>query len=255
MKRRVAHFCMIAAALLTSVMLAEFAYAQVKPGQTQEKAYQVASVKIKPGMAIEWRNYLKNELIPLMKKSGVTEFETWVTEFGDPDEFVMLLPIKSMAELDGPSPFAAGGQEGILELMAHLQRMVNSSRFSMIQSRSNLTIAPKAGYVPKIGVLVTNTVAMDRVADFEKSSSMVMAAVGKTNAKGFLSSKLSLGGIPNTYYSLVLFDSFADLEQFVPAFVKALGEAKFGPETGIVSQREYEVLRYIPELSIQPAAP
>jgi quinol monooxygenase YgiN len=116
-----------------------------------------------------------------------------------------------------------------------------------------LSIAPKPGYTPKIGVLVINSVAPGRTEDFEKSSKEVIAAIGKTNAKGCLAFKMVLGGDPNEYNSLVLFDSFADIQKFGPAFGKALTEAKLGPDAGTVIHREYTVIGYVPELSIQPA--
>jgi len=77
----------------------------------------------------------------------------------------------------------------------------------------------------------------------------------KTNAKGFLVSKSGLGGDPYGYLGLAFFDSFADLAQFPEAFRKASAEAKLAPmPTGVVMRAEYTVIRFVPELSIQPAA-
>jgi hypothetical protein len=255
MKRSSIYFCIITAALLMTVTFTDFGFAQAKHAQTQEQAYQVTSIKVKSGMGFEFQAFLKNEVIPIMKKGGVTELQIWQTAFGDPDEYVMLSLLKSMAELDAPGPFAAIGPDGMVVLISRLQRIVASIRSSIIVSRSDLTIAAKPGYVPKVGVLVTNSVAIGREQDFVKSSKAVIDAVGKTNAKGVLSSRLSLGGNPNDFYTLVLFDSYADLDQFGPAFVKAIQEAKLPSETGIVTQRQYEVMRYNSELSIQPVAP
>jgi len=255
MKRGSIYLCIFAAALLMAITFADFGFAQAQQAQTQEQAYQVFSIKVKSGMGMEWAAFLKNEVIPMMKKIGVKEFQTWNTAIGDPDECVMLLPLKNLSELDGPGPFASAGQYEAAALMGKLQRMVDSARFSIIEAQNDTTITPKTGYVPKIGVLATNTVAIGREEEFTKVSKAVTAAIGKTNAKGMLSSKMALGGNPNTYYGLVLFDSFADMEKFGPAFVKALMEAKLPPETGVVVQREYTILRYVPELSIQPIAP
>lgn len=254
MKRGSLYLCVVSAVLLIATTITELALAQAKQPQ-QEQAYRVASIKVKSGMGMEWANYLKTELIPAMKKNGVTQLETWATAFGDPDQFVMLIPIKNMAELDGPGPLATVGQDGRDALMAKLQRIVDSARFSIIAAQSNLTIPVKTGYVPKLGVLVTNTVAIGREEEFNKTSKIVMTAAGKANAKGFLSSRLVLGGNAGDHYAVILFDAYADMEKFVPAFVQAINEAKLAPQPGMVTQRQYEVLRYVPDLSVQPVAP
>jgi hypothetical protein len=187
-----------------------------------------------------------------VKQSGV-----WKTaQFGDAGNYLLTSRMESLAELDGPSPLVkALGQDGVAALMTKLQRFVASARMYMITGQTNLSIAPKSGYVAKMGVLVTTSVAPGRTEDFEKNFKEVVAVIGKTNAKGVLTAKAGLGGNPNEYTTLVLFDSFADLEKFVPAFTKAAAEAKLAPQTGIVTHQEMAAISNIPELSIQPAAP
>jgi len=253
MKRRSIYLGIIAAALLMAMVFANSGFAQAQQAQIQ--MYQVTTIKAKSGMAWDFAAFMKNEVVPLMKKNGLNEMQTWTTAFGDPDEFDILMPLKSMAELDGPGMFASVGQYEREALVAKLQRMVASTQFSIIQSKPDLTIAMKPGYVRKIATLMTNTVAIDRDEDFIKSSKNVMAAVRKTNAKAFLTSALSAGGNLSEYYTLCLFDSFADLDKFGEAYMKALTEAKLAPQSGIVTKRELKIMRYAPELSIEPIAP
>jgi hypothetical protein len=52
----------------------------------------------------------------------------------------------------------------------------------------------------------------------------------------------------------VPFDSFADLDRFGPAIAKALVGVTLANEAGVALQRQYEVIRLIPELSVQPGA-
>jgi hypothetical protein len=255
MKRILVYAILASTVLLLAVMLAEFGFTQATKVQAQEQSYRVVSIKIKSGMGPEWENCMKSELIPILRKSGVTEYQTWTTEFGDPDEYVMLMPLKNMSELDGPGPLAAAGKDGIAVLMARLQQMVNSAHFSVITSRNILSIAAKPGYVPKLGVLLTNTVAIGHEEGFAKSLKAVLAVMEKTNVKGLMTSKLAFGGNPNEFYTFIMFDSFADMENSMQAIRQALGEAKLAPQTGIVTQRENAILKYVSELSIQPAAP
>ena len=78
----------------------------------------------------------------------------------------------------------------------------------------------------------------------------------KTNVKGILTFKGVLGGDPNEYGSLVLFDSFADLGQFPAAMGKAAAEAKLGPmPQGVVLHTEQTTVRLVPELSLPAPKP
>jgi len=260
MRRSSLYLCITLGLLLLVAALTNFGFTQSKKTQStappQEQAYRIITVTVKPGMGPEWENFLKNELIPAMKKGGVKQYGVWRTAgFGDPDNYLLTSPMGSLAELDDPSPLVkALGQDGVAALAAKRQRFVANARTYMITTKTNLSIAPKSGYVLKRGVLATNTIAPGRTEDFEKNYKEVVAAIGKANPKGVLTAKLGLGGNPNEYTTLILFDSFADLDKFVPAVGKALAEAKLAPQTGIVMHSERTVIMNIPELSIQPAA-
>jgi hypothetical protein len=253
MKRLSVYLCIVAVGVLMSAVFADSGFAQAP--QAQSQAYSVIAIKVKSGMAWDFAAFMKNELVPLMKKSGVNEMQTWSTAFGDADEWDILIPLKSMAELDRPSFFDSFGQYERAVFAAKLERLVAGIAYSVIATQPELTIAPKPGYAYKIGTLMTNTVAIDRDEDFVKSSKAVMNAVAKTNAKAFVTSTLSLGGDLSEYYTLCLFDSYADLEKFGPAYGKALMEAKLAPQSGIVTKRELKIVRYLPNLSIEPVAP
>jgi hypothetical protein len=259
MRRNSTYFFVLILALLMAITFADFGCTQAKQTQSaaasQAQMYRVTTVQVKSGMGLEWEAFLKDEVVPMMKKRGVSEFQTWTTAFGNAGEYDLLTPLKSLAELDSSGPLASAGQEERAAMMAKLQRLTDSAQLALIQSQNDLTIPAKSDYVPKIGTLVTNTVAIDRDEDFIKSSKTVMAAVQKTNAKGFLTSRLAAGGDLSKFYTLTLFDSFADLEKFTPGYIKALSEAKLAPQTGIVIQRDLKIVRYIPELSIRPVAP
>jgi heme-degrading monooxygenase HmoA len=260
MRRTLLCLCTTAVLLLTA-LFANFGFTQAKKAPStappQAPPYRVMAMQVKPGMGIAWENFLKTDLVPALKKAGVHEFSVWKTaQFGGFGDYFLMTTMESLAALDGPNPLVkALGQEAAAALMAKLQTFVASGRSYVIEPRANLTIEPKPGYVLKMGVLVTNSVAPGRTEEFEKNSKAVMAAIAKTNAKGFLTARVGLGGDPNEYTTLVPFDSFADLEKFIPAFMKAAAEVKLLPEAGVVMHRKYEVISSIPGLSIEPPAP
>ena len=105
-----------------------------------------------------------------------------------------------------------------------------------------------------MGTLITVDVTPGRTEEFEKGMKGVMAVIAKTNVKGVLSGRVSLGGNMNQYTALVLHDSFADMEKNSAEMNKAMAAANLAPVTGIVVHMKNEVIRLIPELSIQAAA-
>jgi hypothetical protein len=204
--------------------------------------------------------FVKANVVPALTKLGVKDFSVWkIDQFGDTNTFYFLAPLQKLSALDKPLPWLqVVGQEALGTMYAMIQRLVAGSRDYSLIEQPGLSIPVKPGYAYKIGVLVTNTVAPGRQAEFETTTKSIMALVGKTNAKGFLTSKLGMGGNPNDYTTFVPFDSFTDMEQFEPAFVKAIAGAKLTETAGVVTSRKYEVLRHIPELDIdsqgKPAA-
>lgn len=233
--------------------LTSFAYAQNPPAQ---QSYEVTTVQVKPGMSSEYVDLQKKEMIPALQKGGVKQRAVWTTAtFGEGGEYVTLRPIESLAQFDDPHPLVkALGQEGAAALLAKRARLISSSRVVQITARPDLGLAPKADYAYKLGFGANINVTPGRTADYEKYLKDLSATVTKTNAKGVLVGKAGLGGDPNSYRVMVLFDNWADLEKFQAAYAKASAETKLTPAaTGVVAHTEWRVYRYVPELSIAPA--
>jgi hypothetical protein len=257
----VGRFSMAMIVLLLTVMLTTAGFAQSKQaaGAATPQAQQVFRMTIahlKPGMGPEWANFLKNDLVPLMKKGGVSWLGVMRTNvFGDAGTYYMMSPIASLSELDGQNPIAKSiSPDGLAVLMANVQRCVSSMRTFALTARPDLGIPAKQGYEPKMGVLATQSVTPGRTEEYEKSLKQLVAVLGKTNAKAVMTGKVGLGGNPNQYLIFVAFDSFADLEKFSPAFQKAAAEAKLASQAGIVQHVEWTTVITVPELGIQAPA-
>ncbi len=240
-------------ALLLVATIARLGFAQEQPAQPQP--YSISYVQVKPGMSLEFEALVKN-LLPLVKKAGVTNMSIWKTaQFGESDKYIMAIPVKSLAEFDAPDDMLKLlGPEGIALLLSNVQRTISSERTFLLMGRPDLGVPIKEGYEPKLGVLLTASVAPGRTEEFEKGMKEAMAVIAKTNVKGVLAGQVSLGGNMNEYTALVLRDSFADMEKNTPEMQKALAAANLAPMTGIVVHMKNEVMRMIPELSIQEAA-
>jgi hypothetical protein len=241
--------------LLLSMAFTTAGLAQTPAPTTPPTPSQLTIVKVKPDMGAAWQEYLKNDANPAVVKSGVTRRQVWTTAtFGEGGEYVIVTPITDLSQFDDPTPlFKALGQEGQAALMAKRQRLILDSRSMMITPRPDLSVAAAAGYQAKLGVSSRTIVAQGHMADFLKSTKELSAVIAKTNAKGVSVSQIGLGGNPNEFITLVLFDSFADIGNFQAAYAKAAAEAKLTPSpAGTIVNNEWRVYRYVPELSIIP---
>jgi hypothetical protein len=246
--------------LLLMAAFAVFGFAQQKSSsgaasQPQSQPYRMGIMHINPGMGPQFDALVKNELIPALRKAGVQEFGVWKTAMlGKPGTCVIASPIGSLKELDGPNPLVkALGQKGAADLSAKMTPLVTSEQVFIANMRPDLGMETAPGYAPKLGLQVTSTIVPGRTDDYEKNIKAISGAIKKAGGKGVYVAKTGIGGNPNEYRVLVLFDSFTDLESFMQPFVKAMAELKLEPQTGIVAQMEYAMFRYDPDLSIQAA--
>ncbi len=241
---------------ILAVAFGSLVFAQQKTptgAATEQQYYGVMDIQVKPGMSLEWENYLKKDLLPALKKAGMKQITTMTTnELGVGDLYTTFWPMAGLAELDGPGPFEkALGPDGLVVLLANVQRCVASSRNYILRILPNQGIAPKPGYVYKMAVVATATVAPGRNEEFENNAKAMLGVLAKTNAKAVHMTNVGLGGNPNEYRTLVAFDSFTDLQNFLPAYMKAMSEAKLSPMTGIVLHMNMQAWKGVPELGIE----
>jgi hypothetical protein len=254
----------IALALLLALSIPALMKKAFPQSQTTTQApaapqlYQVAITRVKPGMVTEYREFVQKESLPAYRKAGVKERAAWTTAtFGQGFEFIYVTPIESLGQFDDPGPLVkALGQEGQRAYVAKWARMIDSYRGFVVTARPDLSLPPKTNEAPKLALVVTHKVALGRTAEFEGiTKNEVLPILGKTGViKGMLMSKVALGGDSNEYISSSLFDSYGDIQKWATA-AQMQGFGKVAPkEVGITLHRETAVYRYVPELSISPAA-
>ncbi len=216
---------------------------------------QVNIVQVKPEMTRSFREYLLNDANPALKKSGVTERQVWTTAtFGQASEYIFVTPVQKLTDFDEPTPLQkALGPDGMAALTTKRQRHINSATTFLITARPELGAPAAPGYQAKLGVSARAIVTPGHVADFMKFAREQTAVLMKTTAKGVYVAQIGLGGNPNEFITLVLFDSFADIANFTAAYNKAAADAKLQPmANGTVVNNEWRVYRYAADLSIIP---
>jgi len=212
---------------------------------------------LKPGMGPEWQEFRKSETLPAARKAGVKEQEVWNTAVFGEGGYVLVTPIESLAQYDGASPIVrALGQEGARAYAAKAAKFIEKAHTVAIETRPDLSIAPSATSEPKLAVVTTTTVAAGRDDEYESFvKTAVLPAIRKAGPKGYLVSRVVYGGNLNQYTSVVLLDSFADLQRWREAFAKQAVTARLAAKSmGIVTSRENGVYRFVPDLSIMSAA-
>lgn len=104
----------------------------------------VTSYSIAPGHNLEFENYLKNDLAPVMKQGKVNFLVSQIVFGGDANEYVTLLLRDNFAELDkGPVPVQVLGMEGATKLFQKLPAgSVKYMERSIVRYMPDLSIFP-----------------------------------------------------------------------------------------------------------------
>lgn len=266
--RSITKLLLAISALLLAVSLTPLALTQnraaANPAQktaaqapAQRQLISVTFLRIKSGMAAEWREFRRSETLPMLQKAGVKEQRLWNTaNFGE-GGYIIATPIESLAQYDGPRPaLRALGEEGANAYGAKAAKFTESARTVAIETRPELSIPLKPGEQYKLAILTITTIAPGRDDEYENFvKTSVLPAIKKSAPKGYLLSRVVYGGNLNQYFSVVLLDNFADLQKWRETFGKEAATAKLATKSaGMVTNRENAIYRFVPDLSIQPPA-
>ena len=247
---------------LLALTVTPLCFAQAKAAEkraaqapAQRQLISIQFLRVKPGMGPEWREFRKNETLPMLRKAGVKQSTIFSTAiFGDVS-FLIVTPIESLAQYDNPGPAVrALGQEGAAAYNAKAARFVESSRTIAIETRPDLSLMPTSSDPAKLIVVGTTTLTQGYSAEYETFvKTQVLPVVKKAAPKGYLMSQVVYGGNLNQTISATLLDSFADLQRYREGFNKEATAARLtGRGVGVVN-RENAIYRYVPELSLMPA--
>jgi hypothetical protein len=243
--------------LCTAVWLAAGGAIEAQQPSPSPEWYSVSVVNVKPDMLDDWLELQRSETIPALQKIGVRERAAWQSAiFSEGFEYVFVQPIAKMADLDQPGPFVrALGPEGARAYNAKVRRMVNATRTLAIQVLRDASIAPAAGFTPKLAVVTFSYVAPGRTADYENYlKTDLLPALRKAQPVGYVHSRTIFGGDAGEYVSLRYIDTFAEIDKG-PLLTQALGAAaaaKINAKVaGMVTRQERRIIRFNPDLSFR----
>jgi hypothetical protein len=259
--RRIA-IALLGGALLL-VLVGKFTLAQEKADSkalatSASSAQQWASitvVHVKPEMAAEYEDFVKNEALPAYKKAGVKWRHVWQTAvFGEGFEYVITMPIDSLAQYDGQGMvIKALGQDGARTYNDKLRRFVVNSHSYAAVIRPDLSYMGRLNGPPKMAVISFTQVAPGRAFEFENLIKRdILPVMRKADVLGFIVSQTAFGGDINSYMSVNGAEDFAEISKGSP-LVRASGPAALAKMAqninGLIVHQERTVVRYNPNLS------
>lgn len=105
----------------------------------------VVSVHTLPGRRSEYESAIKADMMPALKKVGLSNVWTSDTVFGGPaNEQTVVIPLKDTGELDqGPPLTRALGPEAAAKVEARLDAMTQSSQMRIVKVRPELSNMPE----------------------------------------------------------------------------------------------------------------
>lgn len=105
----------------------------------------VVSVQTMPGRRAEYEAAMKKDMVPALKKVGMTN--AWVSDsvFGGPgNQQVVVIPLKDTGDLDLGSPLVrALGPEAAAKVQAHIDGLTQSSELRIVKVRPELSNMPE----------------------------------------------------------------------------------------------------------------
>lgn len=227
------------------------------PAFSQEPTPSIfTDICIKPGMDYEFEKFMKEEVIPALKKSEYGEMGAYkIAIFGDGNTYSLVSPVEDLAQFDEPHPLVkAVGPYAAQAMSAKMSKFAKNMKSFIMLPVPDLEIPAPEGYSAKLGLQIKVTVAPGRDKEYVENAKVMKEVLKKAKVKGFGAGRVGLGGNPNQFYFFAVFDSFADLQAFGPGFQKAISETKMPDEKGIIQHVEYAMYSAVPELSIQAAA-
>ena len=241
-----------AAALLLGTVTVAQAQGEGGPGITR---LLLTQVRVKPSQVGAWRALQHDQVVPALKKAGVKHYTVYETVVGEETEFVIVRPLPSFAEFNGPDLLERSlGARAAATLQARLNECIDSEHSRIENSQDEFFLDPGPANV----LFMSRYRAMPgRARDYmsfvreEMMPPMRKAQQNGTSA-GLIVTTSVQGGEPNIITLNMFYDDFAPLDG-PPPVAKTLGPAGTAEflrkGAGLITQLEQFVLERVPELS------
>ncbi|MGH9662663.1 MAG: hypothetical protein ACRD96_29200 [Bryobacteraceae bacterium] len=181
----------------------------------------VTFTHVKPDMLQEWLDIQKLEVIPALKKAGVTRRTVVQTVFGNVYEFVVVVPFEKYSELEGHGPIPR-------LLAAKLRRCVTGERTFVNLSQPDLAIPTDPKDPPQVMVSSVYRAAPGKRQEYLSFvRTELLPVYRKARIAGFLVSQRGFGSSANEIVLSTYYKQLADINSG-PPLVQVLGREAAG---------------------------
>ena len=219
---------------------------------------QIRVTEVKPDMLNEWLALQKNQVMPALKKAGISTRTMLTNAYGNVYEYLAITPLQDYAALDGEEPLVhALGKDAGAKLLANLSKCIDSQRVYISTRVNDLSSPPDPKAPAPVWVTVRFRTTPGKTADYEnyfKTDLAPVYAKAKATGKiaGYSLSRRGFGADPLDRTLVIYANKFADLEAGNP-LTQVLGQeaaAKLQAKgVGMATVVEQLVRRRVPDLS------
>ena len=255
--KRLSH-ALLAAATITAVVAAGAPASLVAqtPGAMPATTRSLVTVsRLNPDMVTEWFDLQKNEVVPALKKAGVTSRTVLATQVGNAYEYATLTPFPSWAAMDGDAPLVrALGAEAAARLNAKIRKCILTQQSYMTNRVDDLNMYAGDALVWRIAVRRAMPGKMTEYLAFYKAD--ILPAMQKAKADGKIAGATvavrGAGAQSGEFTTVTYYSKFADMDAGDP-MVLTLGQDavdKIGAKGALLSTAvQVIVRRRVAELS------
>ncbi|MBI4891594.1 MAG: hypothetical protein HY821_13295 [Acidobacteria bacterium] len=232
-------------------------FAMAIPAAAQDKNIRsISRYRVKPDRDGDFRAAIKDYVGVIKKANPDRGFTLWLGLTG-PREYVLASYYSKFAEMDVmEDPKLKDVQAQLTGIGARISACVDSGDRYVDELLPELSL-PRGTELPKMVRMMRTQVKPDKVNAYtDLIKSELLPAMQKSGVKLFLYARVRFGGPSQEFSSIIGLDSWSNLDEQSPV-IKALGVDGYrqfvAKVTPLVERTEYNVYRFLPELSYIPA--
>jgi hypothetical protein len=214
----------------------------------------VTEVRVKPDKIADWLALERGEVLPALKKAGVKQYTVFQTLIGAANEFVVVRPLPTFAELNGLGPLEGALGDRASAVIAKLRECEESVHRRIENRHDDLFLDPgkaQALFVSRYRAMPGK--AGDYMAFVHTEMYPVMQKAKANGTFAGLEVLTSVqGGEPGIITLNMFYQDFAPLDG-PPPIAKTLGPQGtvefLRKGAGLITQLEQRILKRLPDLS------
>jgi hypothetical protein len=157
------------ASVVLFALTATFCLAQSKQSASSStQRSQIRVTEVKPDMLNEWLALQKNQVMPALKKAGISTRTVLTNAYGNVYEYLTITPLENYSLLDGEEPLAhALGKDAGAKLLANLSKCIESQHVYISTRINDLSSPPDPKAPAPVWVTVRFRTTPGKTAEYE----------------------------------------------------------------------------------------